>query len=152
MEALALMRARGARANASAGCPHAAAGRRDSPSALTTGRVRRRRPRCRARAGTLATTIGPDSLIALAQLLNGPTRAALSRLRAGGNRSGAEAALTWQTGYPMRVSSASGATRGTSPVAPASTGCVAVGPMRSWWRASAAASRTAPARDRCRAS
>ena len=24
-------------------------------------------------------------------------------LRAGGNRSGAEAALTWQTGYPMRV-------------------------------------------------
>jgi formylmethanofuran dehydrogenase subunit B len=28
----------------------------------------------------------------------------LSSLRAGGNRSGAEAALTWQTGYPMRVS------------------------------------------------
>jgi formylmethanofuran dehydrogenase subunit B len=28
----------------------------------------------------------------------------LAGLRAGGNRSGAEAALTWQTGYPMRVS------------------------------------------------
>jgi formylmethanofuran dehydrogenase subunit B len=45
-----------------------------------------------------------ESLVALAQILNGPTRAALSSLRAGGNRSGAEAALTWQTGYPMRVS------------------------------------------------
>ncbi len=45
-----------------------------------------------------------DSLIALAQILNGPTRAMLAGLRAGGNRSGAEAALTWQTGYPMRVS------------------------------------------------
>lgn len=45
-----------------------------------------------------------DSLLALAQLLNGPTRALLVGLRAGGNRTGAEAALTWQTGYPMRVS------------------------------------------------
>ncbi len=45
-----------------------------------------------------------EGLLALTQLLNGPTRAALSSLRAGGNRSGAEAALTWQTGYPMRVS------------------------------------------------
>jgi formylmethanofuran dehydrogenase subunit B len=45
-----------------------------------------------------------DSLIALAQTLNGPTRAVLAALRAGGNRSGAEAVLTWQTGYPMRVS------------------------------------------------
>jgi formylmethanofuran dehydrogenase subunit B len=45
-----------------------------------------------------------DSLLALAQILNGPTRALLAGLRAGGNRSGAEAALTWQTGYPMRVS------------------------------------------------
>jgi formylmethanofuran dehydrogenase subunit B len=45
-----------------------------------------------------------DSLLALAQILNGPTRAMLASLRAGGNRSGAEAALTWQTGYPMRVS------------------------------------------------
>jgi formylmethanofuran dehydrogenase subunit B len=45
-----------------------------------------------------------DGLIALAQILNGPTRAMLAGLRAGGNRSGAEAALTWQAGYPMRVS------------------------------------------------
>jgi formylmethanofuran dehydrogenase subunit B len=45
-----------------------------------------------------------EGLVALAQVLNGPTRAALSSLRAGGNRSGAEAALTWQTGDPMRVS------------------------------------------------
>ena len=45
-----------------------------------------------------------ESLVALAQALNGPVRATLSSLRAGGNRSGAEAALTWQTGYPMRVS------------------------------------------------
>ena len=45
-----------------------------------------------------------DSLLALAQILNGPTRAMLVGLRAGGNRSGAEAALTWQTGYPMRAS------------------------------------------------
>ena len=45
-----------------------------------------------------------DSLLALAQQLNGPTRGALVGLRAGGNRAGVEAALTWQTGYPMRVS------------------------------------------------
>jgi formylmethanofuran dehydrogenase subunit B len=51
---------------------------------------------------------GPDSgraagLIALVQALNGPTRAALSILRAGGNRSGADAVLTSQTGYPAAV-------------------------------------------------
>ncbi|MGN6393214.1 MAG: hypothetical protein ACTHM9_13355 [Gemmatimonadales bacterium] len=44
-----------------------------------------------------------EGLLGLAEALNGPTRAALSSLRAGGNRSGAEAALTWQTGYPMSV-------------------------------------------------
>jgi len=44
-----------------------------------------------------------EGLLGLAEALNGPTRAALSSLRAGGNRSGAEAALTWQTGYPMAV-------------------------------------------------
>lgn len=44
-----------------------------------------------------------EGLIALAQALNGPTRAALSSLRAGGNRSGAESVLTWQTGYPFAV-------------------------------------------------
>ncbi len=44
-----------------------------------------------------------EGLIALAQALNGPTRAALTSLRQGGNRSGAEAVLTWQTGFPMAV-------------------------------------------------
>jgi len=44
-----------------------------------------------------------EGLVALTQTLNGPTRAALTSLRAGGNRSGAEAVLTWQTGYPFAV-------------------------------------------------
>jgi formylmethanofuran dehydrogenase subunit B len=43
------------------------------------------------------------ALIALAQTLNGVTRCALSTLRAGGNRSGADACLTSQTGYPAAV-------------------------------------------------
>jgi len=44
-----------------------------------------------------------EGLIALAQALNGPTRCALSTLRAGGNRSGADAVVTWQTGFPYAV-------------------------------------------------
>lgn len=44
-----------------------------------------------------------EALIALTQALNEPTRAALSSLRAGGNRPGAEAVLTWQTGYPFAL-------------------------------------------------
>jgi formylmethanofuran dehydrogenase subunit B len=59
-----------------------------------------------------------EGLIALTQALNGPTRAALSTLRAGGNRSGAEAVLTWQAGFPMAVSYRDGAPR----YAPASRG------------------------------
>lgn len=43
------------------------------------------------------------ALITLAQALNGPTRCAHIALRAGGNRSGADACLTAQTGYPMAV-------------------------------------------------
>jgi len=43
------------------------------------------------------------ALISLAQALNGPTRAALSLLRAGGNRSGADAVMTSHTGYPASV-------------------------------------------------
>ena len=43
------------------------------------------------------------ALIALTQTLNGPTRCALSSLRAGGNRSGADAVATWQTGYPAAM-------------------------------------------------
>ncbi|HUL03500.1 MAG TPA: hypothetical protein VLV16_09765 [Gemmatimonadales bacterium] len=44
-----------------------------------------------------------DALIALAQALNGPSRCALLSLRGGGNRSGADAVLTWQTGFPVAV-------------------------------------------------
>jgi formylmethanofuran dehydrogenase subunit B len=44
-----------------------------------------------------------EALMGLTQALNGPTRAALCGLRAGGNRVGAEAVLTWQTGYPLAV-------------------------------------------------
>jgi formylmethanofuran dehydrogenase subunit B len=49
-----------------------------------------------------------EALIALTQALNGPARAALSSLRAGGNRSGAEVVLTSQTGYPIAVDYAHG--------------------------------------------
>jgi formylmethanofuran dehydrogenase subunit B len=44
-----------------------------------------------------------EALIALTQALNGPTRAALVSLRAGGNRVGGETVFTWQTGYPFAV-------------------------------------------------
>ena len=49
-----------------------------------------------------------EALIALAQALNGPSRCALSSLRAGGNRSGADHVLTWQAGFPMAVDFAPG--------------------------------------------
>lgn len=48
------------------------------------------------------------ALVALAQALNGPTRCALSTLRAGGNRSGADAAATSQTGFPAAIDFARG--------------------------------------------
>jgi formylmethanofuran dehydrogenase subunit B len=51
---------------------------------------------------------GPAALITLTQALNGTTRCALSILRAGGNRSGADACLTSQTGYPTAVDFARG--------------------------------------------
>lgn len=54
-----------------------------------------------------------EGLIALVQTLNGPTRAALSSLRAGGNRVGAESVLTWQTGYPFAVDHSRGHPRYT---------------------------------------
>ncbi|HZN97405.1 MAG TPA: hypothetical protein VFB61_06700, partial [Gemmatimonadales bacterium] len=44
-----------------------------------------------------------EALLALAEALNAPTRAAICSLRAGGNRVGAEAVLTSQTGYPLAV-------------------------------------------------
>jgi formylmethanofuran dehydrogenase subunit B len=43
------------------------------------------------------------ALIAFSQALNAPTRCALISLRGGGNRSGADACLGAQTGYPMAV-------------------------------------------------
>src|SRR5688500_6324004 len=49
-----------------------------------------------------------DALVALAQVLNDTTRCAAIALRAGGNRPGADAMLTAQTGYPMAVDFARG--------------------------------------------
>jgi formylmethanofuran dehydrogenase subunit B len=45
----------------------------------------------------------PEAIIVLTQTLNGLTRAAAIVLRGGGNRSGADAVLTWQTGFPAAV-------------------------------------------------
>jgi formylmethanofuran dehydrogenase subunit B len=61
-----------------------------------------------AAAGTHRDPVRASALVTLAQTLNGPTRGALSTLRAGGNRSGADAVLTWQTGYPTAVDFGSG--------------------------------------------
>jgi len=49
-----------------------------------------------------------EALLGLAQALNGPTRCALSTLRGGGNRAGADQVLTWQTGFPYAVDFARG--------------------------------------------
>jgi formylmethanofuran dehydrogenase subunit B len=49
-----------------------------------------------------------EALVTLAQALNGPTRCALATLRGGGNRSGADAVTTWQTGFPFAVDFAPG--------------------------------------------
>jgi formylmethanofuran dehydrogenase subunit B len=61
-----------------------------------------------------------EGLTGLAQALNGPTRCVLSSLRGGGNRSGADAAMTWQTGFPFGVDFSNGAPR-YRPEMPAST-------------------------------
>src|SRR2546427_5681593 len=58
--------------------------------------------------GSPLQTDRTEALIALAQALNGPARCALSSLRAGGNRCGAETLGTWQTGMPFAVDFASG--------------------------------------------
>jgi len=52
-----------------------------------------------------------EGLVGLAQALNGPTRCALSSLRGGGNRSGADAAMLWQTGFPFAVDFGGGTPR-----------------------------------------
>ena len=49
-----------------------------------------------------------DALIRMTQTFNGPTRCALVTLRDGGNRTGADAVLTSQTGYPMAIDFAHG--------------------------------------------
>ncbi len=59
-----------------------------------------------------------EALLALAEVLNGPTRAALCSLRAGGNRVGAEAVLTSQTGYPLAVDYSRGPPRYTPAARP----------------------------------
>lgn len=58
-----------------------------------------------------ADTRRAEALVALAQTLNDRTRCALVTLRAGGNRNGAEAVMTWQTGFPMCVDFARGVPR-----------------------------------------
>lgn len=59
-------------------------------------------------AGPVRDRYLAEALNALAQALNGPTRCALTVLRAGGNRSGADGVMTWQTGYPTAVDFARG--------------------------------------------
>jgi formylmethanofuran dehydrogenase subunit B len=56
-----------------------------------------------APTASAARSMRADALIALTQSLNATTRCSLCTLRAGGNRNGADAALTWQTGFPMAV-------------------------------------------------
>jgi formylmethanofuran dehydrogenase subunit B len=52
-----------------------------------------------------------EALIALTQQLNASIRCSLMALRAGGNRNGAEAVMTWQTGFPMTVDYSRGVPR-----------------------------------------
>ena len=49
-----------------------------------------------------------DALVALSLAVNASTRGALSLLRGGGNRSGADAVATWQTGFPLGIDFARG--------------------------------------------
>src|SRR5262245_50408224 len=54
-------------------------------------------------SGLERSQVRVEALVALTQALNGPSRAALTPLRAGGNRSGIESLSTWQTGFPFAV-------------------------------------------------
>jgi formylmethanofuran dehydrogenase subunit B len=54
-------------------------------------------------SGLSRSQLRAEALVALTQALNGPSRAALTPLRAGGNRSGIESLSTWQTGFPFAV-------------------------------------------------
>jgi formylmethanofuran dehydrogenase subunit B len=44
-----------------------------------------------------------DALVVLSHALNASTRGAVSLLRGGGNRTGADAVATWQTGFPLAI-------------------------------------------------
>lgn len=57
----------------------------------------------RHEGGQAADRLRADALVALSQALNGPTRGAVSLLRGGGNRAGADAVSTWQTGFPLGI-------------------------------------------------
>jgi formylmethanofuran dehydrogenase subunit B len=50
-----------------------------------------------------------ESLLLFVDALNRSTRCVLSTLRGGGNRSGADIVMTWQTGFPMAVDFVRGA-------------------------------------------
>jgi formylmethanofuran dehydrogenase subunit B len=50
-----------------------------------------------------------ESLLLFVDALNRSTRCVLSTLRGGGNRSGADVVMTWQTGFPMAVDFVRGA-------------------------------------------
>lgn len=64
-----------------------------------------------AESPALVPSMRADALIAFTQSLNATTRSSLCALRAGGNRNGADMALTWQTGFPMAVDFSRGVPR-----------------------------------------
>ena len=103
------------------GTPLAAAAAARTPADRTSAawaRARELAPVIRAaRYAVIVADAEPDlprdpgrasALIALTQTANDITRCALSPLRAGGNRSGADAVATWQTGYPAAIDFARG--------------------------------------------
>jgi formylmethanofuran dehydrogenase subunit B len=103
------------------GAMHATVAGRDASAARFASAVDLARRMIQARYTAIvadgepgARAIDPDraeALVALGQALNGPARCTLCTLRAGGNRSGADAVLTWQTGYPFAVDFAGGPPR-----------------------------------------
>ena len=57
----------------------------------------------RHEGGQATDRLRADALVALSQALNAPTRGGVSLLRGGGNRAGADAVATWQTGFPLGI-------------------------------------------------
>jgi formylmethanofuran dehydrogenase subunit B len=101
------------------GADDAAAGAAPPESCEATARALASTLRA-ARYGAIVCDAEPDSLeprrdsgraealLAVTQSLNDHTRCALLPLRGGGNRSGADAVLTWQTGFPAAIDFARG--------------------------------------------